>query len=665
MSRQPAGWYLRRLRRMSAREVGWRVHDQLVRSAWRRQQVRPHDPPSQRRKRSLADQRHFTATLPDGAADGAPGDAVKAIVSAADSIMAGEAEILGVVRKDLVAPDWFADPVTGTRSDPSRYAFGINHRSQEQVGNVKLIWELSRHQHITQLAAAWYLTGNEAYAERAAAHLRSWWRENPYLSGIHWTSGIELGVRLINWAWTRRLLDRWPPVAEVFENYEPALQQIDWHQRYLARLRSRGSSANNHAIAEAAGQLAGACAFPWFRQSARWRAAARKRLQHELAANTFRSGVNRELATDYHRFVAELGVLAAVEADVAGCALDDRTWALLTRMLDVSAALVDSELRPPRQGDDDEGRVLVLDPADPHSWSGLLALGGSVVQRLPWWPATTPGVTSALVTALTHLHAGAGERPARRPDHFPDAGITLLRTDDDRPEIWCRCDGGPHGFLSIAAHAHADALSLEVRVGGVDVLADPGTYCYHGEQAWRDYFRSTIAHNTVEIAGTEQSEPGGPFLWLRHAAGNTASATTAHDRSVAAWRGEHDGYRVLRPPARHLRSVELDREARTLRVVDHIASGAGHGVRLAFHLGPRVEVALDGTRVSLRWPGGEAEAVLEPTLSWSAHRGETDPILGWYSPRFGHKVPTTTLLGTGPVEQGQPLTSTFSFRPAR
>ena len=72
--------------------------------------------------------------------------------------------------------------------------------------------------------------------------------------------------------------------------------------------------------------------------------------------------------------------------------------------------------------------------------------------------------------------------------------MTILRGPG---EIWCRCDGGPHGFLSIAAHAHADALSVEVRHDGVDVLADPGTYCYHGQPEWRQYFRSTLGHNTL------------------------------------------------------------------------------------------------------------------------------------------------------------------------
>ena len=45
------------------------------------------------------------------------------------------------------------------------------------------------------------------YAYRVADQLRSWWQENPFLSGVHWTSGIELGIRLISLVWIRRLLD--------------------------------------------------------------------------------------------------------------------------------------------------------------------------------------------------------------------------------------------------------------------------------------------------------------------------------------------------------------------------------------------------------------------------------------------------------------------------
>ena len=173
-----------------------------------------------------------------------------------------------------------------------------------------------------------------ATRDRVGAQLRSFWQENPFLSGIHWTSGIELGLRLISMAWVRRLLDDWPGVTGLFENNGLAVQQIRWHQQYLAGFRSRGSSANNHVIAEAAGQLVASCAFPWFPRSDRWRRVSARLLERELLRNTFPSGVNRELASDYHPFVAELGFLAAVEAEVSGHPLSPLVWQRLTAMAD-------------------------------------------------------------------------------------------------------------------------------------------------------------------------------------------------------------------------------------------------------------------------------------------------------------------------------------------
>ena len=262
-------------------------------------------------------ERRFTAVLPPDTAARVPEEARAAVLAAADQLLRGEWEVLGVVRTDLVQPDWFHDPVTGRRSPPDRYAFRINHRSEEQTGNIKQVWEISRLQHLTLLATAWFLSRDEAYARRVADQLRSWWRENPFLSGVHWTSGIEIGIRLISLAWIRRLLDDWPGVADLFEHDELAVRQIRWHQQYLAAFRSRGSSANNHVIAEAAGQLVASCAFPWFAESERWRRKSARLLERELVRNTFPSGIGRELASDYQCFVAELGLLAAVEAEAA------------------------------------------------------------------------------------------------------------------------------------------------------------------------------------------------------------------------------------------------------------------------------------------------------------------------------------------------------------
>ena len=101
--------------------------------------------------------------------------------------------VFGVLRADSAAPDWFLDPVTGQRAPDTRFAFAVNHRDEASTGNVKQVWEMSRHHHLTVLAAAWWLTGEDRYARTVADQLRSWWRLNPYLTGVHWTSGIEAG----------------------------------------------------------------------------------------------------------------------------------------------------------------------------------------------------------------------------------------------------------------------------------------------------------------------------------------------------------------------------------------------------------------------------------------------------------------------------------------
>jgi hypothetical protein len=656
-------WYLLRARQMSPAEMVWRARDQALHVAWSRRQVIPGQIAGAAPASSPVHERRFSSTLPPRTAAQVPLEAKAAILSAAARLMRGEWEVLGMARTDLVAPDWFYDPATGRRSPSGQYAFRINYRVEEQTGNIKQVWEISRLQHLTLLATAWFLSRDDAYARRVDEQLHSWWRENLFLSGVHWTSGIEIGIRLISLAWIRRLLDEWPGVTGLFEQNELAVQQIRWHQEYLAAFRSRGSSANNHVIAEAAGQLVASCVFPWFGESARWRRKSARLLERELDRNTFPSGIGRELASDYHCFITELGLLAAIEAERSDHQLSASTWQRLCAMTDSAAALADERLRPPRQGDDDEGRGLLLDAPECARWPLLLSLGELIFGRLSWWPPTQPSASGAIIGAMGGPGRDVADRPARRPSRFADAGMTVLRTAREQaPEIWCRLDGGPHGFLSIAAHAHADALSVEVRYGGVDILADPGTYCYHGEPEWRSYFRSTIAHNTVELDGRNQSRDGGPFLWLSHANGRELDVADLGD--ITEWTAEHDGYLSLRSPARHRRIVQLDRASRSIAIVDQI-DGGSHDLRLAFHLGPDVEAELDGTGALLCWPGvttpGSARLELPCGLNWTLHQGETSPILGWYSSGFGHRVPTTTLVGEGRSVPGEPLSTRLEF----
>jgi hypothetical protein len=650
-------WYARRLTRMSPAEVARRARDQAIKRRWRSRQVADAAADPLEVPRSCAPPTPLEPSVE------VPEEARVQLKEAAEELLAGRWRVFARTREDMAgSPDWFLDSRTGRRAPGRVYCFDIDHRDPTVVGNVKYVWEPSRHQHLTVLAAAWCLSGDERYASVVAKQLRAWWAANPFLSGIHWTSGIELGVRLLSWVWIRRLLHSWDGAESLFEGNRIFLQQLHHHQAWLARLPSHSSSANNHLLAEMAGQFAASCAFPAFPESSVWREQAAATLGRELPKQTFASGLNRELATEYHGFALELGLAAALEGEAAGHPLGTEVWDTLCRMVDALAAVVDVRLHPPRQGDADDGHGLLLDAPGYDRWASLLHTGEVLFGAQPWWPALPRAdVRTPLWTRLPRQSAAArrpAQRPARRPSLLADAGMALLRDEAGRAdELWCRVDHGPHGYLSIAAHAHADALALEVRAGGVDLLADPGTYCYGAEPAWRAYFRATAAHNTLEVAGADQSVAAGPHLWTRHAEAHLEHVAGLESGPVAEWRASHNGYRYLRPPAVHRREVRLHRGERRLVIDDRLDSDGSHDCRLAFHLGPEVVCRLRGSEATLSWEGGRRSATLAlpETLMWQCVRGQTDPPSGWYSPAFDVRVPAFALLGTGRVGGGQPL----------
>ena len=208
---------------------------------------------------------------------------------------------------------------------------------------------------------------------------------------------------------------------------------------------------------------------------------------------------------------------------------------------------------------------MLVDGPEADRWSWLLAIGAARVRPacIGGRQASRPCSARWSVDARRPRHAvRRARRSGRRSSPTPASRCCArLARPAGEPELWCRADGGPHGFLSTAAHAHADALSIEVRHGGVEILADPGTYCYHGEPEWRSYFRSTIAHNTIELGGRDQSRSGGPFLWVRHARDRVVDVVAGADGEIESWTAEHDGYAGLDPPATHRRTVRLDRGA--------------------------------------------------------------------------------------------------------
>jgi uncharacterized heparinase superfamily protein len=203
-------------------------------------------------------------------------------------------------------------------------------------------------------------------------------------------------------------------------------------------------------------------------------------------------------------------------------------------------------------------------------------------------------------------------------------------------------DVGALGLPPLYAHGHADALSFWLSYRGQVFLVDPGTYAYYADEAWRSYFRSTAAHNTIRVDREDQSVAGGRFLWRQ-----VAKCYVQGHESKASYmevEGRHEGYRRLADPVVHRRAVRVCRTTSHVRILDGLECRDAHEVELFFHFHDQCDVRqIDATNFEARRGETGLAIHLASSLECQLYRGSEAPIAGWTSDRFGMKTPAFTL----------------------
>jgi hypothetical protein len=632
-------WLVNRLRCMSVAEVGYRIQQAAVKGVAKRVRTRAAPPLPRARTFAVHD------APPLGAAER------EALLADADSICAGHVVLFAERRFDVgVPPQWNRDPESGVVG-PAIYAGDIAITNRELVGDIKHVWELNRHLHLVRLAQAWAVTRDEAWLHALRQQLRSWLDQCPPLTGPNWTSSLELGIRLINWSLVWQLVDADGDQKGngLFAHEEGERLRADWldsihaHCTAIARHLSRHSSANNHLIGELAGLYVGASVWPCWKASGAWLEQARRELEHEAQAQFSRDGVNREQAFAYHIFSSEFLFVAGLVGQACGHPFSRGYWTSLQRALRFLRSVRDVGGNVPMVGDADDGIVFRLDAPGSDRAAQLLALGDAVLRRQDAnFVSEHPGVRWL-------LHTLPGKRPETDPHEsetgwaFPDGGYLLFGAHfGEANEIKGMVDCGPLGYLGIAAHGHADALAVNLSVGGEECLVDPGTFSYWQEPKWRDYFRGTSAHNTVRIDGLDQSVSGGRFMWLRKArASIERMPQSPHEFD---FRGSHDGYERLADPVRHMRSVRFDAATSSLVVKDEFSAKKHHQVELFWHFAPGLSVRLDSSGLHVRGKRFALQMHAQGAdLSLELVRANENPPLGWYSRCYESRQPCDVL----------------------
>jgi uncharacterized heparinase superfamily protein len=529
---------------------------------------------------------------------------------------------------------WHLDPATSTFWPEGSYCFDINYRHSKDMGDVKYVWELNRLQYLQPIAALACKLGDSGIAKFALSELEDWIDQNPPHQSVAWASGIELALRAVSILIVTTLAGEHATSAQRAKIWGTLHAHVLWLERYPSRF----SSANNHRVAEGLGLFLIGALCPQFEGAKRFSTRGWNILCESARTQILSDGTGAEQAIGYGAFVAEMLMLGLFIARACGVEAPPDYTERLALTGQWLRWFTDSGGNLPAIGDDDEARVLGAWVKNEHYARSVLGCISAMLGRFDLAP---PNAEPQLRNVLFGMPSTKTDEPAGTHT-FRDGGYTVFRQERNLLAM----DHGALGYLSIAAHGHADALAIWLHIGGQPVLVDAGTYLYHSGDEWRDYFRGTSAHNTLCLEGAGASIMAGNFNWSHKARVTLLSADDSHAEA------EHDGY-VKRFGALHRR--RLDRLAGGFCVTDSITGTEARKAEIGFLLHPSLRATREGNSIRVTKNG----RLLLKVTHESALAANIES--GWYSEGFGDKQSTLCIVFAGMLAPSQKAVTQFTY----
>jgi len=548
--------------------------------------------------------------------------------------------------------DWHCDFDSGYKWSSKKWYKDIQPKS---CADIKVPWELSRCQHLPQMAVMYGITrrGTEVYNKLSPEVLLREFRNqvldfisaNPPRFGVNWVCTMEVAIRVSNW-----LL-----ACDIFQNNGGELdsrfmqefsESILQHGLHIVNnLEYSKNLTSNHYLSNIAGLLFVAAHLPEHEESSRWHDFAVQELIKEMEKQVYDDGTDFEASTCYHRLVLELFFFSTWftvvhdqrfsgenYSDTAEVIFGEEYVRKLHKMFDAVMYLLKPNGRMPQIGDNDSGQFIKLYPRETLDMRYLLALGAVFFSEPKWkvkeYFQTEDGVDD--IPEVIILYGGAGKQKWDtlkwssvddiESKAFSDSGWYVMREGKN----YCIVSCGPNGQNGNGGHCHNDKLSFELCLDGKDIVVDPGTYVYTSNPEWRNRFRSTDFHNTVKIESEEQNVIDKQNLFRLEDNARAGCLKWEIGAGVDTFVGEHYGYDRLPQEVIHRREIKFHKKEGKLLIVDKF----------------------NGTGIcNLKWV-----LVLAPELSCRLEIGSQlkwQKTAGYYSPAYGIRCRTERYEASG------------------
>lgn len=529
---------------------------------------------------------------------------------------------LGYGYVSLPSGDGWHEDATSHFSFGDAYFPRVNFLTHGRDADVKVPWELSRLQWLVWLAEAAIVSEDRRleWTDEFWSRFEEWCRANPPGYGPNWTIAMEVAIRALNLAISAALM--WPELTP--SQRDRLADVLDEHRVYLRRFPELSDHLGNHFLV--ALSVRALLDHVVLEVDVAERIAPQE-VAERLAEQFTPDGLHSEHAPLYHRLCTESLLWAVAALSRAGAEVVPALRALALR---ACIALRHLELGAV-QG------LPVLGDAD----SGQLYLEGEPTRRLAYLRgllgagAEAPGYLVGLAGGEVLSDAARALGAAPGSSSLRVGPFLTLRSSD-----WTVvARAGVHGLHGRASHDHDDNGSPWIAYAGRDVVVDAGCFAYTRNPVERLRDMSSAAHNLVLVDGRSRFRPKPGSM-----------SPTVADAPVPSDAHLHDGMFELRldwidavaGAVRHGRTVGIEAESGSLRVVDDVRVATAAPLQLLWHVAPgwQVQASEGGFRLEAK----DADATMR--LDVTCEGGACGPAVlstARFSPRYGAWEHLTTI----------------------
>ena len=551
-----------------------------------------------------------------------------------DGIERGQFEMFSHLVVDVgLIPDFNRDPIHETQW-PTGQHWTTYKQFDPERSDLKCVWELSRFTWAYHLARHAARTGSTKPRASFWRLFDAWEAQNPYGQTPQWVCGQEATFRMMAWIFATSIFSAMPGgESGSYQRMTELVYYVGRHiEKHIGYARSQG---NNHAISEAVGLITIGNLFPELVDSGRWDRIGRRVLEAEVKRQVLADGSYVQHSFNYHRLMMDdlLWLAMVLPGGLGDLPAARSALERATRFLAQFVCVTNG--RVPNYGANDGALILPLSCGQYIDYRPVLS-AASAVTCAPTPFAIGPWDEAQIWVTHATMRSQAGQQAVRASVYVaPEGGYYLFR--GPKTQLMTRC----HSYRT--RPSQSDMLHVDLWADGENVLSDAGSYSYFAAGASHRWFKSTAAHNTIEVDEQSQMIGGPGFLWLRWLTAQCLTVRSGVDNRVSVFKGEHSGYKRLLGEVVHCRTIL--RADDSYAVIDDICGDGQHLIALRWRL-QDIDWSACGADndYSIRSKSMKMDISCSTTADYRLIRGTTDSTEGWSSSRYCSREPAPTVL---------------------